>query len=205
VSNADWSQQTANPSAPRLQLAPPREATTEDDAETGPQTDPNRVARESEEHGTDSSTEDQTYPSGNGSSGLPVLLVNHAAHPTGLQTDGACRCLRHRCGRSHDPRISAAMRVEARGRQRNHTQAVGDSPVTTSLEDADVLQCQVSVWRREGSMRTPRGLLRMPDLCGRCSNWQEPALCTSHRAVSKPGSESATSSLSGMNRGSDGS
>jgi hypothetical protein len=74
---------------PRRQLTRPREGSTEDDAETGPQADPNRVARESEENGSDSGAEYQAHTSRNGRSALLVLLVNHG------RTLQACRRAAH--------------------------------------------------------------------------------------------------------------
>jgi hypothetical protein len=60
------------------QLAPPRESSTEEDAETRSQPNPDRVVRESEKNGADASAKDQTHSSGDGRSGLRVLSINHA-------------------------------------------------------------------------------------------------------------------------------
>lgn len=72
-----------------MRLSPLCEASPQDDAETGPQTYPNGVARESEEDGADSGSEDKAYASRNRLSGLSVLRVNHAEKSTDLRGGGA--------------------------------------------------------------------------------------------------------------------
>jgi hypothetical protein len=65
--------------APKQQSTPPRESSTEEDAETRPEANPNGVVREGEKDDAEADPKDQAYSSGDGFPGLKVLLTSHAA------------------------------------------------------------------------------------------------------------------------------